>query len=203
MIVYALLGLAIGALLNIASDYLPKQLARESCNAPIQLRRAIIELATAILFAYLWHRYGLSLRLVLLSLYTCVLLLVLIIDLEHRLVLNAVILPAIILVLLANLIYPNPGLRNALLGGAIGFGFFYLISLAWREAMGAGDIKLAALIGLMTGFPQVIVALTVGISVGGLVALLLLLTGVKDRKGYIPYAPFLTIGGMAALLWGR
>ena len=199
---YALLGLAAGALLNIASDNLPKRPVGTGGDASIPLRRAIVELAMAILFAYLWRRHGPSPRLVLLSLYTCVLLLILVIDLEHRLVPNAVILPATSLVLLANLVYPDPGLGNALLGGAIGFGLFCPMALAWRGAMGAGDVKLAALIGLMAGFPQVIVALTVGISIGGLVALFLLLTGIKDRRSYIPYAPFLAMGGMAALLWG-
>ena len=199
---YALLGLAVGAFLNMVGDYLPKRLVGMGDGASTPLRKAMVELATAILFACLWHRYGPSPRLALLSLYACILLLILVVDLEHRLVPNAVLLPAMVLVLVANLVYPDPGLGNALLGGAIGFGLFCPVALAWRGAMGAGDVKLAALVGLMAGFPQVIAALTVGISIGGLVALLLLLTGIKDRRSYIPYAPFLAMGGMAALLRG-
>jgi leader peptidase (prepilin peptidase)/N-methyltransferase len=68
--------------------------------------------------------------------------------------------------------------------------------------MGDGDVKLAGLIGLITGFPHVVVALVVGVLAGGLVALLLLLTKIKGRKSYIPYAPFLVIGGMVAMLYG-
>ena len=69
--------------------------------------------------------------------------------------------------------------------------------------MGYGDVKLAAFIGLMSGFPLVIVALLVGVVAGGLAAVFLLISGlVKSRKAAIPYGPFLAVGAMTALIWG-
>ena len=53
------------------------------------------------------------------------------------------------------------------------------------------------------GFPLVFVALFVGIWAGGLVAIALLISGRKKRKEMLPFGPFLCIGGLAALLWGR
>ena len=165
-------------------------------------RGLLLELVTMLLFAYLWRHYGPSLQLVLATLYTCLFLLIFVIDLEHRLVLNVVVLPASLLALSISFISPNPGPGNALLGGALGFGLFALVALAYRGGMGAGDVKLAGLIGLITGFPLVVVALAIGVLIGGLVALLLLLTKVKGRKSYIPYAPFLVMGGMVTMLYG-
>ena len=66
-----------------------------------------------------------------------------------------------------------------------------------------GDIKLAGLIGLITGFPLVIVALLIGIFIGGIVAIILLAFRIKGRKDAIPYGTFLALGPIAVLLWGK
>jgi leader peptidase (prepilin peptidase)/N-methyltransferase len=68
--------------------------------------------------------------------------------------------------------------------------------------MGMGDVKLACLIGLVTGFPLVVVALMLGIITGGVVAVALLLSKKKGRKDTVPYGTFLAIGPMITLLWG-
>jgi leader peptidase (prepilin peptidase)/N-methyltransferase len=99
----------------------------------------------------------------------------------------------------------GPGITlSALFGGALGFTLLLLPYVLTRGAgMGYGDVKLAALIGLVCGFPLVAVALLVGIIVGGLVALFLLLSRVvQSRKAAIPYGPFLVAGAMVALIWG-
>jgi prepilin signal peptidase PulO-like enzyme (type II secretory pathway) len=72
-----------------------------------------------------------------------------------------------------------------------------------RNALGWGDVKLAFLIGMMTGFPQVLQALTLGILLGGLAAGLLLLTRVRRPKEYMPYAPYLAAGSILTLLRGQ
>ena len=68
--------------------------------------------------------------------------------------------------------------------------------------MGAGDVKLAGLIGLVTGFPLVLPALFIGIVTAGLVAMILLLFKIKGRKEALPYGAFLGIGPIVTLLWG-
>jgi len=68
--------------------------------------------------------------------------------------------------------------------------------------MGWGDIKLAALIGLVTGFPLVLPAMFLAIVSGGLTAAILLLLKLKNRKDAIPFGPFLSLAAMATLFWG-
>jgi leader peptidase (prepilin peptidase)/N-methyltransferase len=68
--------------------------------------------------------------------------------------------------------------------------------------MGWGDVKLAAFIGLATGFPLVLLALFISIVSGGLVASILLLLKIKGRKDAIPFGPFLSLGTLLTLLWG-
>ena len=230
MVLYAWVGLLVGSLLRAGGDVLPswrrdpewpphpnqtmrprlawltmiRSLLRRHPHAgdATLWRGLLLELGTMSLFAYLWRHYGLSPQLVPATLYTCLFVLISVIDMEHRLVLNAVVFPASILALSASFTSTGPAPGSALLGGMLGFGLFALVALAYRGGMGDGDVKLAGLIGLITGFPHVVVALVVGVLAGGLVALLLLLTKIKGRKSYIPYAPFLVIGGMVAMLYG-
>ncbi len=184
------------------------------CGARIPLRSPIVEFATAAIFAFLaWH-YGLSLELAFAVIYAGIFIVIFAIDLEQELILNIVVFPAMILAFAFSFfwggfeeLWPRIGpgfVLSALLGGAVGFVLMLLPYLLTRgRGMGYGDVKLAAFIGLMSGFPLVLVALLVGIIAGGLVAVFLLLSRmVKSRKAAIPYGPFLAVGAMVALIWG-
>ncbi|NPV08798.1 MAG: prepilin peptidase [Anaerolineae bacterium] len=129
------------------------------------------------------------------------LLLVAVIDFEHRLVLNRVLLAAGAVALAASALgVPQAApLRQAVLGGALGFVGFLAIAALGRGAMGAGDVKLAGFIGLLVGYPAVLNALFAGIVFGGLAALAAILMG-RGRKSTIPYAPWLALGAMVALV---
>jgi leader peptidase (prepilin peptidase)/N-methyltransferase len=155
----------------------------------------------ASLFAYLWECFGPSWEL-LLSAFSCsFFLLIAIIDLKYRLVLNVMVYPAMVVALLPRLVLPGGGAVTTLAGGAIGLALFLLTALLRPGSLGGGDVKLATLIGLMFGFPQTLWALALGIVVGGIVAIVLLLTRHGGLKSHIPYAPFLCLGAIVALLY--
>jgi prepilin signal peptidase PulO-like enzyme (type II secretory pathway) len=74
--------------------------------------------------------------------------------------------------------------------------------------LGGGDVKLALLIGLALGFPTVLWALLVGVGSGAVTAVTLLIISRRqpqkqawNRKSQIPYAPFLCLGAIIALLY--
>ena len=92
---------------------------------------------------------------------------------------------------------------DAAIGGGIGFGLLLIVALISRGGMGGGGVKLAGLIGLVTGFPLVFVAMFLGVVSGGLVAGVLLVTKVKKRKETIPFGPFLALAAVATLFWGN
>ena len=73
----------------------------------------------------------------------------------------------------------------------------------YRQGMGFGDVKLGALIGLMVGYPLILVAVLQSWILGGLVAAILLALGIKKRKDALPFAIFLTLTAMVTLLWGQ
>ena len=188
------------------------------CQARIPLRVLLVELLSGVLFLLAFWRFGLSSEFVFTAFWGCIFLIIIFIDWEHKLILNKVTYPAVVVALIilavdsllkdsalfSNIIFlPQPSILSGLIGGAIGFAFFLIVFLINPRGLGMGDIKLAFLIGLVTGFPIVIGALLIGIVLGGVVAVVLLLLKIKGRKDAIPYGTFLGIGPIVTLLWGR
>jgi prepilin signal peptidase PulO-like enzyme (type II secretory pathway) len=128
-------------------------------------------------------------------------LLIALIDTKYQLVLNILTYPAIVLVVIAHVVIIRGDLLPMLLGGAFAFTIFFLTAWLRPGDIGGGDIKLAALLGLMFGFPGILWVLIVGVGLGGVVAVTLLLTQRFGAKSYMAYAPFLCLGGAVALLY--
>ncbi len=242
IVLYALIGLVVGGVVNLLADVLPDRHKKistpraacpacgqprsaiqsvaviafligkrkcPSCGRPIAWRNPIVELALAILFALLYNFFSAQLiKLALASFFTSVLLLVTVTDFEHRLIPDRAIMPAIVVAALASPLWFGPGWYLALAGGAIGYGFFWLTvqlgeRLLGHGAMGWGDVKLAAFVGLITGVPGIITALVVTIIAGGVISLILLVTRIVNLRSGIPYGPFICLGGFVAMVYGQ
>ena len=127
-------------------------------------------------------------------------------DLKHRLILDRVTYPALALALVLSAVTPGVSLTRALIGAIVIGGFFLIFHLVSRRAIGLGDVKLAALIGAVTGLGfdspahlQAVYAVAFGVFLGGAAALLLLVTRVRSLKDPIPYGPFLCAGAALVL----
>ncbi|MFB0559413.1 MAG: A24 family peptidase [Dehalococcoidales bacterium] len=173
------------------------------CRAPIPLRLPIVEGITGLLFALLYWKFGLGLELGISLVYACLLTVIFVIDLENQLVLNKVIYPGMALAFAFSFFWPGLGVLRSLAGGALGLAAMALPFIIYRRGMGMGDVKLGALVGLIAGYPLVIVALLLSVITGGLVAAGLLAFKIKKRKDPIPFAPFLATSTMVTLLWGQ
>jgi len=190
------------------------------CQTPIPRRLLWVEIGTGVLFAYLYWNYGSSAELAVIALYCCLFIVLMVTDLEHGLILNKLIYPSIAVALIISIFLPPPkiaysdgaialflsnlpqsGIAQAAIGGSIGLVLFLLIVIISRGGMGWGDVKMAALIGLVTGY-LVFIALFLAAIFGGLLAGILLIFKIKRRKEGIPFAPFLSLATIATLLWG-
>jgi leader peptidase (prepilin peptidase)/N-methyltransferase len=163
-------------------------------------RRNLMVVLTSVLLTVLMStRWGWSTQMGIGWLYMLFLLAVTVIDLEHHRVLNVMLAPAAIVVAVISLLPGGPGLFNALLGGVVGFGIFFLLALVGRGALGMGDVKLAGVIGMMLGYPYVVTALLAGALLGGVAAFILLATRRATRKTAIAYAPYLACGAFMTI----
>ncbi len=127
------------------------------------------------------------------------------IDLDTQLLPDDITLPLLWLGLIVNVVGIFVDLPSAVLGAAAGYllmwGVYWAFKLlANKEGMGFGDFKMLAAIGAWTGWP---VALLASAGLGAVIGLAGIVFGGKDRESRIPFGPYLAIGGVVSLLWGR
>ena len=171
-----------------------------TCGTRISPLYPAVELATALLVAACVFAFGLSGQTAVAAFFCGVLVAVSAIDLTHRIIPNRIVLPAFVIVLVAQtLLEPSPEWALAALCAS---GFLFLAVLAYPAGMGMGDVKLALLMGAALG-KLVSVALMVGM-ISALVPAVVLLArhGSKARKMGIPFGPFLALGSVVALFFG-
>lgn len=172
-----------------------------SCGERISPLYPAVELATAGLVAACFIAFGLSGEAFVASFFCVVLVVLSAIDLTHRIVPNRIVLPAALVVLVAQTaLEPSP---EWALGALAAAGFLFAAALAYPAGMGMGDVKLALLLGAMLG-RTVPVGLMLWM-VAALVPSFVLLArhGSAARKMGIPFAPFLAFGALVALFAGQ
>ncbi len=124
-------------------------------------------------------------------------------DLRHQIVPDEVVYPAMGIGLIRQMSLIGEG-GSYLLSGLGAGGFFLILHLLTRrKGMGLGDVKLAILMGLVLGFPKIIVALYLAFLTGALVGVILILARKKKFGEHIPFGPFLSGATIIALFWGE
>lgn len=154
------------------------------------------EAGLAAVFVALSLHYGARRELLLACGFTALLFLISYIDLQHRLVLNVLSYPGIVLGAIISPLWPGLGLKSALLGALVALLILGALQIVGRGALGMGDTKLAVLIGMIRGLPTTLQALFYGMMLGGLGALFYLLVLRRGRKESFPYGPYLAAGAI-------
>ena len=186
------------------------------CGVRIPVRLPIIQAATGGFYVFLYWRHGLEAEFFISTTATSLLVIITLIDLDHRLILNKIVFPSILVLLALSPFWAQLGYERPFFGVAgilgtfansltAGIGYLLLILavlLINPKGMGMGDVKLAGLLGLLVGFPLVFVAFSVTVVVGGGVAAYLLLARGQERKDVMPYGPLMALGAIVALLVG-
>jgi leader peptidase (prepilin peptidase)/N-methyltransferase len=171
-----------------------------ACGVHIPLRYPAVELVAGLLFAACFWKFGPSGSALVAAFFCLTLVAVSATDLEHRIIPNRIVVPAGLIVLVANTaLHPSPRFAIAAVGAS---SFLLAAALAYPSGMGMGDVKLAFLMGAALG-TSVMVALFVGM-IAALVPSIVLLArhGKAARKMGIPFGPFLAFGSVVALFAG-
>ncbi len=197
------------------------------CREPISTRYPLVEMANALLWAALALRFGPGVQFFTSAALCSALLAITLIDVDHWIIPDAITLPGILVGLATSFFLPprdsllaeflhhrlglghlpgllaSPGFWDSLAAMLLGGGLFYLVAVLSRGGMGGGDIKLTAMMGAFLGMRDLGVAVFVGLLAGSTVGIALMIAGRKTRKDAIPFGPFLALGGICAVFWGR
>ena len=172
------------------------------CKERFSPRYLFVELTSGVLYVLLWRKFGLTTPFAVYALFTSRLLIIALIDLDHKIIPNIITLPGIAVGLGLSVwalpITPLTSLFGLLVGGAL----FYLIAVVSKGGMGGGDIKLIAMIGAFLGWQGALFTIFSGALLGSLVGMMLMLLGKKGRKDKVPFGPFLSCGAILFMLCG-
>ncbi|WP_160288286.1 prepilin peptidase [Pseudomonas knackmussii] len=178
-----------------------------SCKAPISARYPLIEVATALLSGFVaWH-FGFTWQAGAMLLLSWGLLAMSMIDVDHQLLPDALVLPLLWLGLIVNAFGLFTSLSDALWGAV--FGYLSLWSVFWlfklvtgKEGMGYGDFKLLAMLGAWGGWQVLPLTILLSSLVGAVLGVIMLRLRNAESGTPIPFGPYLAIAGWIALLWG-
>jgi len=178
------------------------------CSCRISWRYPAIETLAASISFLLFIRYGLTYQYLLLLVFLLALVVVSFIDLEHQIIPDSISIPGTIAGLAASFLLPHNSIIDSLIGAAAGglglFAVAYLYHAATgRAGMGGGDIKLLAMIGAWMGWKALPMIVFLSSLSGALIGVLYLSFSRKGMRARIPFGPFLSLGTIIYLFFGK
>jgi leader peptidase (prepilin peptidase)/N-methyltransferase len=175
------------------------------CRSRIPVMYPLVELTTAIVFVAGWQTFGLTPLLAVRLAFACAMIVLAVTDLRERLLPNAVTYPGAIAGLAASLALP-PGIVSAVIG-AIAFPLL-LWGIGWavgrvmgKEALGLGDVKMAAMIGAFLGWPSAALTFALVGTIGTALAVLVVIV-MRNRHYEIPLGTLLAAAALVAAFRG-
>jgi len=177
------------------------------CGQSIPPQYPIVELATGLFYLALYLFYGLQPIAIVYMLLCTLLIIISFIDLRERIIPDVLSVPFIIIGFAFSFFLRNINPLDSLLGILAGGGSLLLIAIVGsklfkKEAMGGGDIKLAAMLGAFLGWQLTLLSLFLGFFVGSVIGVLIMVTS-KNKNDVIPFGPFIALGAMISMFWGQ
>jgi leader peptidase (prepilin peptidase)/N-methyltransferase len=178
-----------------------------NCKSKISIQYPIVELLTGLIYLIIYLTYGLSVQTLIYIILSSALIIIAFIDLNQQIVPDIISLPGIVIGFILSFFVSYISFINSALGVLVGGGIILIIGMAGsiifkKEAMGGGDVKLAAMIGAFLGWRYIIISLFLGFFLGALAGIILILSKIKSREDVVPFGPFIVLGSFITLLWG-
>jgi len=179
-----------------------------ACGVPISPQYPLVELITALLSLLLFMKFGPTFAFAVLFLFCSALVVITFIDLEHYIIPDVISLSGIVVGFVCSFFIPSLGWFNSLIGILVGGGSLFLVATLYqmftgKEGMGGGDIKLLAMMGAFFGWKAVPFIVFISSVAGSVIGLTLMVVQKKDAKLAIPFGPFLALGALVYIFFGR
>lgn len=175
------------------------------CGARVSVRYPLIEVTCALWAVLLYLKVGFTPAYIPLSLWGWMLVALMFIDLDHQLLPDALTFPGTLVAIAYALLVP--GARHAILGMALGAGLLWGVGELWKrvrkiEAMGFGDVKLAAMFGAVLGWQLTFLTIFLAALMGSIWGAVLMWRGAGNSQTALPFGTLLCPAAMVAFLWG-
>jgi leader peptidase (prepilin peptidase)/N-methyltransferase len=174
-----------------------------SCGKRISPRYPVIEALNAVLWVAAFLVFGMKTETIVYMAFISGLIVISVIDIDTSLIPNGIVIYLLVVGVLSCFFGGGVPLYEKIIGIAAGGLPLLLIVIASRGGMGGGDVEFAAVAGLLLGWKLAIFALFAAFIIGGLAGAVLMLVARRSGKTHMPFAPFLSLGMLAALFFGN
>ncbi|MBO1003373.1 prepilin peptidase [Pseudogracilibacillus auburnensis] len=174
-----------------------------NCQTRISFIYPFIELVTGILFVYAYMKIGLHLELITALLLISMLMIIVVTDLSYMVIPNKILLFFLPFFILLRTLSPLEPWYNAVFGAAIGFLLIALIIFFSKGGMGAGDMKLFGVLGVVLGIGNVLLTFFIAACLGAIIGSILMIVKRVNRKQAIPFGPYIVVGALISYFYGN
>lgn len=173
-----------------------------NCNQTISFIYPFIEIITGCLFAFSYYKLGLTFELITALLLMSMLIILFVTDIKYMLIPNKILLFFLPFFILMRILQPLVPWYDALIGGFVGFIFLALIIIISKGGMGAGDMKLFGVLGLVLGTFKVLLTFFLAAFFGAIIGIILMSLKIIKRKEPIPFGPFIFLATLITYFYG-
>lgn len=172
------------------------------CREKISPIYPVVEFFTGFLFAFSYYKIGFELELILMIILVSMLMILFVTDITYMRIPNKILLFFLPLIIIMRVISPLDPWYNAIIGAVVGYGLIALIIILSKGGMGAGDMKLLGVLGIVLGLGKVLLTFFVAALIGAIVGLTLRGLGKLNKKQPIPFGPYLIVATLFTYYYG-
>ena len=175
------------------------------CNDKVSIIYPIIETINGLIYLLLFIKLGLSFEFIFFAILSSLLLVISMIDIKTKEIYSKTTIFGVIvgvIYILSGAYLGRLSIFNSVLGAIIGYGIIFLIVILTR-GMGEGDADIAGICGMFIGVKGILVALFLAVIIAGLIASIILIFKLKDKKSEIAFGPYISLGTFIWIMVGK
>ncbi len=187
------------------------------CDSKISFRYPLVELLNGVFYILVYYRFGLTHYALFYMMFISVIIVITFIDIDYQIIPDKITLPGIFIGLISGCLFlpdlllisdftyqvTELGFKGSIIGLLTGGGLFYFVAFVSRGGMGGGDIKMMAMVGASLGWKAVFMTTFFGSIIGSIYGISLMILKGKGRKTKVPFGPFLSIGVIITIFYGK
>ncbi|MBU5593603.1 prepilin peptidase [Amphibacillus sp. MSJ-3] len=172
------------------------------CHQPIGKIYPFIEVLTGLSFALSYWRFNLTLELIIALFVISLAVIIIVTDYTYFLIPNKLLLYFSPLFIVGRIFVPLTPWWSPILGALIGFCLLLTIIIVSNGGMGAGDMKYFAVLGIVFGFPHILIVFFLSTLYGAIISFILLLFKKVTRYSKLPFGPYISLATITVMLFG-
>ena len=173
------------------------------CKKKISVIYPLVEGLTGVLFSFSFWMIGFEWELITAILLVSILMIILISDLKYMIIQDKVLLFFLPFLIIMRFAVPLEPWWSPIAGGIGAFLLISLLIILSRGGMGAGDMKLFAVLGIVLGHEKIILTFFLACFSGAFIGILLMLFKLVKRKQPIPFGPYIVFAALISYFYGE